>query len=186
MIEGFESVAAMYNYREWGQTLTGSGPPRHVTALPISADFFDVYGVRPFIGRTFRREEERVSSRAVVLSHRLWLAVSDGDPSTLGRSVILDGQTWTVIGIMPETFLDLAGGDVDLWVPQELRAGVHESPVTSTVWNRRGNHYLNVIARLRTGVSLEEAQAQLDALSANQAALYPCVSRRASCRSTTR
>jgi putative ABC transport system permease protein len=74
---------------------------------------------------------------------------------------------------MPETFLDLAGGDVDLWVPQELRAGVHESPVTSTVWNRRGNHYLNVIARLRTGVSLEEAQAQLDALSANQAALYP-------------
>jgi putative ABC transport system permease protein len=173
MIEGFESVAAIYNYREWGQTLTGRGPPRRVTALPISAEFFDVYGVLPIIGRTFHRDEERVSSRVVVLSHRLWTALSGGDPSFLGQSVILDGQTWTVIGIMPETFLDLVGGDVDLWVPQELRAGTHDSPVTSTVWNQRDNHYLNVIARLGPGVSLEEAQAQLDALNANQAALNP-------------
>ncbi len=164
-VGAFESAAAIYNYRERGFTLTGFGPPRRVSMYPVSADFFDVYHARPIIGRGFYREEERSSARVTVLSHRLWRALSGGDPNVLGRTLLLDGEAFQVIGVMPEGFVDVVGGDVDLWIPLELQ--------DQNATENRGNHYLGVVARLGGGVSHEEAQAELEALSLALGERYP-------------
>ncbi|NIM49933.1 MAG: FtsX-like permease family protein [Gemmatimonadales bacterium] len=165
MAGGFEAVAAIYNYRDVGFTLTGNGAPRRVTSFPVSADFFDVFHVRPIMGRTFLREEERGSARIAVLSHRLWATHWGGDRNIIGRSVVLDGHPHEVVGVMPGDFVDVVGGDVDLWIPLELQ--------DQNARENRGNHYLSVIARLEAGVSLEEAQARLDVVTAGLAERYP-------------
>jgi predicted permease len=162
--DAFEHAAAIYNYQEMGFTLTGNGPPRRVTQLQVSSDFFDVYRSYPTLGRRFHREEERSSARVAVLSHRLWKAISS-EESVPGQQVLLDGDAIEVIGVMPAGFEDVVGGDVDLWMPLELQ--------DEGATQNRGNHYLSVIARLRSGVTLEQARAQLDALSVSQAELYP-------------
>lgn len=163
-LEGVESVAAMYNYSEMGFTLTGVGSARRVTMLPVSSDFFDVYRVQPIIGRRFVRDEERGSARVAVLSHRLWQAIS-GDAGVLGQRLELDGDPYEVIGVMPAGFVDVVGGDVDLWVPLELQ--------DQNARENRGNHYLSVVARLRPDITIEQARSRLESLAAGQAELYP-------------
>jgi putative ABC transport system permease protein len=163
-LEGVESVTALANYSELGFTLTGAGSARRVTMLPVSSDFFDVYRVQPVIGRRFVRDEERGSARVAVLSHRLWQAIS-GNAGILGQRLELDGDPYEVIGVMPADFVDVVGGDVDLWVPLELQ--------DQNARENRGNHYLSVVARLRPDVTLEQARSRLASLAASQAELYP-------------
>jgi predicted permease len=163
-LEGVESVAAMYNYREMGFTLTGAGSARRVTMLPVSADYFDVYRVQPIFGRRFVRDEERGSARVAVLSHRLWQAIS-GDAGLLGQRLALDGDPYEVIGVLPAGFVDVVGGDVDLWVPLELQ--------DQNARENRGNHYLSVVGRLESDVTLEQARSRLISLAGSQAELYP-------------
>ncbi|UCG87683.1 MAG: ABC transporter permease [Gemmatimonadota bacterium] len=156
MVDAFESLAAIYNYRELGFTLGGTGTPQRATMYPVSADFFYVYHVHPIIGRTFRREEERSSAHVTVLGHRLWLAQWGGDRGIIGQSVVLDGIPYEIVGVLPDDFVDAVGGDVDLWIPLELQ--------DQNATENRGNHYLSVVGRLRTGVSFAQAQAQLNAV----------------------
>lgn len=163
-LDGVESVTAMYNVSEMGFTLTRAGSARRVTMLPVSSDLFDVYRVQPVIGRRFVREEERASARVAVLSHRLWHAIS-GDAGILGQRLELDGDPYEVIGVMPAGFVDVVGGDVDLWVPLELQ--------DQNARENRGNHYLSVVARLEPDVTLEQARSRLVSLAASQAELYP-------------
>jgi predicted permease len=179
-IAGLESVAACHNYQVWGPTLTGRGTPQRVTMLPVSAGFFEVYRARPLFGRTFLRADEQGTNLMVILSHRFWKALTGGDPTILGQSLILDGVPLEVVGIMPETFVGMVGtapmntysamsSDVDLWIPHNFTEGEYNIPVVSKVWNNRGNHYLSVIGRLKPGVSVEQLQAQLDTMSESQA-----------------
>jgi len=177
-LPALQAVAALYNYREYGVTLTASGGARRLTALPVSAGFFEVYGVRPVIGRTFGTEDEDPAARTVVASGRLWRSLWNGDRSAIGRSIELDGVSWTVIGVMPEWFHPTVGGDVDLWVPQDCRTAEYVSPVTSTVWNSRSNSYLSVIGRLADGESLARAQSQLTILMQGLAEEYPLTNAR--------
>jgi len=165
MAEGLESVTAMYNYQEYGFTLTAGERPRRVTMLPVSSDFFGAYRVRPHSGRFFSREEERSDARIIVLSHRLWNAYSGGDPEIIGQSILLDDEAFEVIGVTPPGFVDVIGGDVDLWIPLELQ--------DQNATQNRGNHYLSVVGRLKEGWTLEEAQAQLLVLSASLGEEYP-------------
>jgi putative ABC transport system permease protein len=172
-LSSLEAVAALHNYREYGVTLTAMGGARRLTALPVTAGFFEVYGVRPVIGRTFSTEDEEPAARVVVLSGRLWRSLWNGDPRAVGRSIELDGVTWTVIGVMPEWFHATVGGDADLWVPHDCRTAEYVSPVASTIWNSRSNSYLSVIGRLADGVSLARAQSQLTILMQGLADQYP-------------
>jgi predicted permease len=165
MAEGFEAVAAMYNYREYGFTLSGAGPPRRVSMLPVSSDFFDVYHVTTHLGRTFTQEEERSDARIVVLSHRLWMAHSEGSPDVLGQTLLLDEEPFEVVGVLPPGFVDVVGGDVDMWIPLELQ--------DANATQNRGNHYLSVIGRLKDGWTLDEARAQLQALSISLGEEFP-------------
>ncbi len=167
-IDGLESVTALYNYREWGPTLTGRGSPQRVRVLPVSSDFFGVYRVSPILGRAFLREDEQGASRVVVLSHRFWMSWSNGDTSIVGENLILDGEPFEIVGVMPASFLDVVGGDVDIWAPHDFETLQYVSPLVSTVWNNPGNHYLSVIARMKSDVTIDQARSQLDAVSAHQ------------------
>ncbi len=159
----FESLACMYTYREAGFDLTRGDRPRRIRQLPVSSGYFELLGAGPVLGRSFSREEERTGVDVVVMSHRLWQEHFGGDPGCLGRSLILDGLPWTVIGVMPEAFRNPVGGETDIWTPQDLEPGED---------NRRGSHYLTVLGRLGPSTTLERAQAELDVLSVGLAEQY--------------
>ena len=156
--EVFQDLASLYTYREGGVDLTGNGSAQRVRALPVSADYFDVYRASPLLGRTFRREEERPGSRLAILSHRLWRDYTDSDRDIVGQSLTLNGAPYTVVGVMRPTFLGVVAGEVDVWVPENLEPRGR---------NSRGNYYLSVIGRLRPGVTIEQAQSWMDVVTAN-------------------
>jgi predicted permease len=129
----------------------------------VSADYFDVVRVQPFIGRPFQRDEE-IGARAVVLSHALWKARFGGETSAIGKALTMNGRAYTVAGVMPDGFVDPLAGTIDAWVPMDLRAGRDVDNVD--------NHYLSVIARLRPGVTVAQAQGEIDRLSTRLAERY--------------
>jgi putative ABC transport system permease protein len=136
-------------------TVTGGGGPEELPAYLVSWNFFDLLGVRPVLGRTFRPDEAAPSGpRAVVLGWSVWQRRYHGDTSVLGRSVILDGLPRTVVGIMPADFAFL-GNRADFWEPfrftQQSRTPVGRS--------------LQVIGRLARGVSTDQARAEMETIA---------------------
>ncbi len=159
-VGAFDGLAAMYTYSEIGLDVTGSGGPRRLRALPVSAGYFEVYRATPLLGRTFGSEEEdtpRRNAPFAVLSHRTWTTLTDSDPDIVGSSLTLDGEAHTVLGVMRPGFHDVVAGDIDVWVPAGMQRGGQ---------NSRGNHYLTIVGRLQPGVSLAHAQAEVDAVQA--------------------
>jgi len=155
----FEHIAA---FNSTGATLqTASGPERVQGAL-VSWDLFDLLQVAPALGRTFRAEED-VPGRdsVIVLSHGLWQRRFSGDPKVLGQSVTLNGAPVTVIGVMPASFT--FAGESEFWRPLAL------NPSKAT----RGGHFLGVIARLKTGVTIDQASAEMKTIAERLAAQYP-------------
>jgi putative ABC transport system permease protein len=155
-VKSFDSLACLFTYEEVGFDLTGGERPERVVAMRISSGFFKTIGQEPALGREFTREEEQAGVNLTVVSHGLWQRHLGGNQESLGESLVLDGEPFTVVGVMPVGFHDIVGGDVDLWTVQNLEPGGS---------NTRGNHYLSVIGRLKPGVALSEAQAELDVVS---------------------
>lgn len=159
----FSAMAAMpttvYGY---SVDLAGYGEAVELERTPVSAGFFDVLGVHPALGRTFMQSDDRLGAQpTVVLSHALWKGKFHSDPSLLGRSISLSGQGYTVIGVMPAGFEFPAGAQ--LWTP----LGINRD------WMNRGATFLEVIGRLRDGVSLQSAKTEIAAIMARVAAEYP-------------
>ena len=137
-----------------GVNLAASGNVQYVQEERVSAGFFRVLGVAPFVGREFTREEDRPGGPPLaVLSYRLWHRIFNADPAVVGKSVTLRGEPFTVIGVMPENFRSDAAAD--LWAP--LRP--------STTGEGSGTNY-EVIARLKPGVTPAQAGAQIEAIGA--------------------
>jgi len=155
----FEQMAAMLS----GQiNLTGTEQPERVAAEWVSANFFQVIGVRPSAGRTFLPGEERASgTRVAVLSYGLWQRRFGGDPNLIGKTIAVDGENTAVVGIMPRGFHFL---NAELWRPLVFEPGWVKS---------RGSHFLLAIARLRPGVSLERARGDMDVIASRLASQYP-------------
>src|SRR5215510_12133865 len=154
----FEQIAA---YFSGTADLTGSGEPARLGAGFVSADLFATLGVEPARGRAFTPDEDKPGGAPVViLSHGLWQRRFGADPQVIGRALTLDGQSRTVIGIMPPGFQFPEG--LDLWMPLALNVSKelrHEPSTTSG---------LNVIARLKPGVPLEAARADLSVILERQ------------------
>jgi hypothetical protein len=128
-----------------------------VNGNAVSADLFPLLGVRPALGRGFNAEEEKPGSdKVVILSHGLWRDTFGGEPSIVGREVLLDCEKYTVVGVMPEGF-QLLEPYVRLWVPLAQSA---------EDWANRGGHYLTVIGRMREGVTIEQADADVKTVMA--------------------
>jgi predicted permease len=139
--------------------LSGTGAARTVHATKVGADFFDVVGARPMLGRTFRREEDAPGNRVTVVSERFWRTEFGGDPDIIGHVVQLEDQPYTVIGVIPAS-LSVASWTAmasDVWVPLAL---TDEQRVS------RGNHNLEAVARLGARADVARAQAEMDAISA--------------------
>ncbi len=148
----FERLAAVYQTR---MNLTGRGEPVEVPAELATADLFPLLGLRPLLGRTFSADEDVPGGPpVVVLSHGLWQRRFGGAPDVVGQTLALDGTAFTVVGVLPEG-AGIVGLPVapDLWVPFALDPA-HDYRATD-------GRYLQVIARLRPGVSRDQAQAEM-------------------------
>jgi putative ABC transport system permease protein len=160
----FGSAASVYTYSETGADIGSGDRARRIRLLPVSADYFDVVRTPPEHGRAFTRDEE-VDAPVVILSHTLADELPGGAPAAVGQSLTMNGRRYTVVGVMPARFVNPLGGTSDGWVPEDLRDGKRA--------DQANNHYLDVIARLRPGVSIAQAQAEVNVLDRALAAQYP-------------
>lgn len=153
---GVRSLSGLSAKTDGSFNLAGEGEPERVVGARVSAGYFETFGVRPLLGRTIEPADDIPGrDRVVVLSHRLWHDRYAGDPRVVGRDVHLNGVVHSVIGVMPAA-LDLRAGDSRLWVPLAL------TPEQAANY---GNSYLRLQGRLRPGVSLATAQAELSAMA---------------------
>jgi len=159
----FQDMAAI---RFTTPSLTGDGEPVRLTAAAVTASLFPVLGAKPALGRTFLPEEDRPggATQVAVLSHPLWQSRFGADPGIVGRTLRLEGQSTTVIGVMPAGFAfpDWA----ELWIPLAPNAAAD-----------RTDKWLDVIGRLKPGVTVEQASADLDAVARRLAERYPDANR---------
>jgi putative ABC transport system permease protein len=159
--QSFDAMAA-----ETGGALSysGGGEPRSLKTGFVSAPYFKVFGVQAALGRTFASDEDQPGSqKVVVLTHRIWMSLFGGDAGAVGRSILLNGEPYTVIGVLP------GAGEFDrrwndIWVPLVFPP----NPA-------RDYHYLTAVARLKRGVSLQQAQAEMSATAGHIAELYPAI-----------
>ena len=161
--EVFEHIAAFSSYRKIGFNLTGDGRPERVVSAGVTPGFFPIFGLQPLLGRTFSTEEDVPGNdHVVVLTFGLWQRRFGGDPQIVGRSIELDGVAYQVVGVMPKALR--YPDKVDLWVPLAL---------TPEEWQSRTVRSLQVRARLKPGVSLAQAQAQMSAIASRLERDYP-------------
>ena len=142
----------------------GGAEPRSVRAAYVSAPYFDVFGTKAALGRTFARDEDqRGKEKVAVLSHRLWLNLFGADRAIVGRSILLNGDPYTVIGVLPGNS-EFDRRAAELWIPLVFPPQV-----------ARDYHYLGAVARLKPGVSLQQAQAEMSTIAEGIATRYPDV-----------
>ena len=147
----------------WRATLTGGNEPVSIQGARVSAPYFKIFGVKPALGRTFLPGEDQLGKdRVVLLSHVLWESHFGSDPAVLGRDILLNGVTYTVIGVLQK------GGPFDraaaqIWAPLAFQ------PSNMT----RDFRWLGASAKLRPGVTLESAQTEMDVIAQRIAYAYP-------------
>ena len=145
----FTDIAAS---RGLSYNISGFGQPEQVPARRVTASFWTVLGAQPFVGRVFTEAEDRGSASVAVISYGLWQRRFAGDPHIAGRKVILNDAPFTIVGVMPREFYFLPTRLVDVWTPASF---------TNQDMEKRDSHYLNCIARLKPGVTLQQAQAEM-------------------------
>jgi putative ABC transport system permease protein len=151
----FESTAV---FEPWQPTMTGRDEPQRLEGQSVSPSFFRVLRITPLLGRDFRSSDEGPhASRVVILSDRLWRQIFRGDPEVIGRALKLDGDSYTVIGVMPPGFDDALSPSAELWTPDEYDSSQITREFNSGAW---GNH-LRMVGRLRAGVSRADAVREL-------------------------
>jgi len=157
----FEDMAAL----SWvNLSLTGDGEPLQTWGYSVTTNLFSLLGVQPAIGRSFLPEEaEPGAGKVVVLSNRLWKTRFGGEREIIGREILLNDEKYTVVGVMPAGF-EFMQGYIHLWVPL-----VNDQEM----WSNRGSHYLSVVARMKQGVRLEQAQADIESITQGIARAYP-------------
>src|SRR5215471_1826732 len=151
--QAFEKIAA---FSSMGFNISGRNEPERVRGTQASADVFNVLGVMPSRGRVFTSEEEIFGKHhVVILSDALWQRRFSADPGITGQTMMLNGEPYTIIGVMPRAF-QFPDQTVALWTPLAVADGSENST--------RGNYWLSVVGRLKAGVTPTEAQAELDGI----------------------
>jgi putative ABC transport system permease protein len=165
----FDDMAGWHDVRV---NLTGGGAPLEVLADRVTANFFAVLRIRAVLGRTFMAAADLSEVEPeVILSHGLWQRRYGGDPSVVGQPITLDGESFTIIGVMPQGFTirttELSQSRAELWMPFRLVPG-----------DRTGmGGFLNVVARLAPGITLDQAHAELSLIARRIEAAHPSYSR---------
>jgi putative ABC transport system permease protein len=150
-------------HRWWSANLTGIDPPERIQGFLVTANFFDALGMKPIMGRNFSAEENQPGKDAVaIITHSLWQRRFGGDPNIIGKTITVNSIVRTVIGVMPERFNYPKGSEV--YAPLAM---------TPELMRSRGDHSYYIVGRLKPGVSIESAQAELDGISARLEQQYP-------------
>jgi hypothetical protein len=158
--------------RGWQANLSGGDQPERIRATMVSSQFFSVFGVSPIVGRSIGPNDARPgNARVVVLSQGLWSRRFGGDRNLIGRDLLLDGEKFTVIGVMPAGFSPDDYGE--LWVPSPFDLPIHPLAPNDNPREMRNRSYLDVWARLKPGVTLAQAQAEMSAIAARLENQYP-------------
>jgi len=182
---GYLTAASKANFRDWRDqnrvfqhmaafravhyniaNVADSGTePERVPGMSVSAAFFPLIGVTPVLGRGFLPEEEQPGrDHVVLLTHEFWRRRYGADPVIVGRTVTVEGESYTVAGVLPDfPMFRILNRAVDIYTPLELLGGMLT----------RDDHSIGVYARLRRGVTMAHAQSEMDAISARLAAAYP-------------
>jgi len=164
------SFAAMGAAEYWSPNLTGVDSPEHIKGLKVTQSLLPLVGVEPMLGRLFvEGEDNQGSEHEVILSHRLWQRRFSSDRNVLGRPIVLDGIAYLVVGVMPPGFQfpPFWAADADLWAPNAFGEEIHN----------RGGNSLRIFARLRDGVSLNQARAEIAGITARLEQQYPGTNR---------
>jgi putative ABC transport system permease protein len=150
-------------------TLTGCGEPVQLNTSVVTGDFFDLFEEQPLLGRTFTPDDaKRGAAPTVILSENLWRDVFHADPNIVDEAINLDKEAFTVIGVMPSRFrYPQVTESEQLWIP------LPQDPQFGGWMERRGGHWMLATARLKPGVSMAEAQQDLDAITGRLAKEYP-------------
>jgi putative ABC transport system permease protein len=157
----FENIAT---YRQDTFSLTGGDRPERAWGVVTTASLFPVLGVKPILGRVFQPDDEnRGSGRVVVISQSLWQRRFASDPNVVGQKLAANGEPLTIIGVMPAVFRFPA--ETDLWIPPRQSVPEHVLKPTVNMATNRDNHYLDAIANLKPGVTLEQARADMNAVA---------------------
>jgi putative ABC transport system permease protein len=160
--KSYEYLAAYSGARV---NLTGDGEPQQLLGVKATAHYFDVFGVKPVLGRMLLPEEDaQGKNHVVVLSYPFWQRVFGGAYDVVGRAIQLNGEPYTVVGIAPAGFGQAS--KVDAWMPMAFKPD-------ETANDARGGHYINVVGRLRPGVTVAQARAELEVLATQLAKQYP-------------
>jgi putative ABC transport system permease protein len=164
-----DQAASFDQMEAWGArrfTLTGLEKPSLILAQRVSLNFFDALGLKPFLGRPFSEEDFQSSTpNVIILTHRFWMNYMGGDQDALGKTLKLDTGIYTVIGVMQPGDVQLfANLRPDLWIPLQLDADEK---------SMRQGQFLGVLARLKPGIELQQAQEEMNIISARLASQYP-------------
>ncbi len=170
MREQNHSFTGMLAYHHDWLTLTGGAAPERIYVANVSANYFDLLGIKPQLGRFFRPQEEAQEGGVpfVVISYSLWKNRWNGDPAIAGKSIEIARHSATIIGVAPEGFIGaMPGIRQDAWLPFD--------PIGTEHWRltHRSAYFLNVLGRLRPGVTREQATKDLDGIMSRIVGAYP-------------
>jgi putative ABC transport system permease protein len=144
--------------------LTGGGEPERLNGELVTANVFSILGVEPALGRTFLPDEDQTGrEQVVVLSDALWQRRFNRDPSIVNRNITLNGESFTVVGVMPRGFF-FPARETELWIPWAMEPEQASG---------RGDHYLRLVARLKPGTTLEQANADVESIAQRLSIEYP-------------
>ena len=156
----FENMAAL---RGRSMNLTGDGPAEYLRGNQVTPEFFPLMGVPAAIGRTLDERDDKSGDNSVVISYSLWQRRFNGDRSVLGKTIKLNGESYAVVGVMPRGFR-FPYRLTDFWIPMKF---------TAETLGRRGSHFLNVVGRLKPGISWQRASADMDTIARRLQQDYP-------------
>ena len=154
----------------WSPNLTGIDSPEHISGLKVTQSLLPMLGIEPLLGRLFLEGEDKAGAdREVILSYRLWQRRFSSDRNVLGKPIILDGNAYIVVGVMPQgfQFAPFWATRTELWVPNAFGARIHN----------RGGNSLRIFARLKDGVSLLQARAEMAAITERLERQFPGTNR---------
>ncbi|MGE5321845.1 MAG: ADOP family duplicated permease [Actinomycetota bacterium] len=159
----FEALAAM---KPWQPAITGTGRPERVEGQRVSAEYFKVLSVVPERGRDFQASDDVFRGPNVaILSHRLWLRLFHSDPAIIGRVIRLDDDAFTIIGVMPADFQNVAAPQAQVWAPLQYDPALLPD-------SRDWGHHLRVVGRLRSGLSRGQAAGEMETILHTAAQTY--------------
>ena len=162
-----QSFSALAAFTRTAGTLAHAEDAQYLEGVAITPEIFDVLGVPPLLGRGFTQDEAKNdANRVVVLTYPLWQRAFGGDPRILGQQINISGHSLTVVGVMPQGWkFPVADEKIDYVMPLQY--------LVPTALTNRGSHFLSLVGRLKTGVQLPQAEAELSAIAARLSKQYP-------------